>query len=579
MNLIDLLPKEDKALMEKYIHLYGIGEKDFIGLDEYLKYWAESKKKLYKLLGNQFQLEIPYSYEKPYAEMRTRFSALLSHPFLITLCNALTDKVFQNEELEKFLWDFCYREVYLNDKISKSIKFKPKENVKEIRLQEGMKPVRALQRIAKAYPELFSTEVFEDFRIKHSLCLNDKFVKGALVLSIHPFDFITMSDNASDWSSCMSWTNEGCYHLGTVEMMNSNNVIVAYIKSSSCPYNFSKGEEDHNLVWNNKKWRQLIYITKDIIVSGKAYPYSNKEVSFMALEELKKLAKQNLSWTYMFGPEKYSDMIHINSMEAMENNRRWLYTGQTFKHNILFDTRGMYNDMLNDSCTNYWCYRNKVPKMRIVSVSGKAPCACCGDDALYESECPEDYNDRWNNPERIVCSDCFEDGECYICDSFVGRNSLIQVNETKLCSSCASTYLKKCPCCGKPFVLSRYEKSNMPGIQISEMVYYGDYSYCNQDYYEHFDDCRSAFDNHIKPYPNMNVIPAFMCQDCLHKDLKNPNGLFVEKLLEKPPAYPTWMMKNMNKIITKRIYTEEEISNHPELSKMLMVNLEPYNME
>ena len=49
LNLIDLLPEEDKALMEKYIYLYGVGEKDFIGLDKYLKYWAESKKKLYKL--------------------------------------------------------------------------------------------------------------------------------------------------------------------------------------------------------------------------------------------------------------------------------------------------------------------------------------------------------------------------------------------------------------------------------------------------------------------------------------------------------------------------------------------------
>ena len=36
--------------MEKYIHLYGIKEQNFIGLDEYLKYWSESKKKLYKLL-------------------------------------------------------------------------------------------------------------------------------------------------------------------------------------------------------------------------------------------------------------------------------------------------------------------------------------------------------------------------------------------------------------------------------------------------------------------------------------------------------------------------------------------------
>ena len=38
-----------------------------------------------------------------------------------------------------------------------------------------------------------------------------------------------MSDNNSGWESCMSWRNNGCYRRGTVEMMNSPYVIVAYL--------------------------------------------------------------------------------------------------------------------------------------------------------------------------------------------------------------------------------------------------------------------------------------------------------------------------------------------------------------
>ena len=38
-----------------------------------------------------------------------------------------------------------------------------------------------------------------------------------------------MSDNDYGWDSCMGWMNEGEYRLGTVEMMNSPCIVVAYI--------------------------------------------------------------------------------------------------------------------------------------------------------------------------------------------------------------------------------------------------------------------------------------------------------------------------------------------------------------
>lgn len=589
MNLIELLPEKDKQLMTKYIHLYGIGEKSFIGLDQYLKYWAESKKKLYKLLGNQFQLEIPFSHEKSELEMRNRFAKLLQHPFMKSFVKAIEGEAFEeafDKESLSYLYEFHTRNMFYEDKTRNIIKFKPQTREKETRLQMGMKPIRALQRIANSFPDLFSMEEFEDFRIKHSLCLNDKYIKGTLVLSIHPFDFITMSDNDSDWSSCMSWTNEGCYHMGTVEMMNSNNVIVAYIKSSS-PYCFDKkNKKDLELVWNNKKWRQLIYVTKDIIVSGKPYPYPSRDVSITAIEELKKMAEKNLSWTYTYGPERYSDMKHINSMYSMDRNRGWLHRGESTKHNIIFDTKGMYNDMLNDNDTTYWCVRNKVPKMRIISVSGKAPCACCGSPALIESDCPDGYNDRWEDPEKIVCWECFDEGLCDACEKFYGKNSLIKVknhnNEVEaLCSHCASTLLKICPCCGEPFRIGLHDLSYMPGIRLKEEVVYSDFNVFNKDYYYKFRKVHHDLYNHIKPYEYMTVIPAFMCNKCIQKDLTNPSGLFIEKKLPRPKGtfFPPWVANSKRKIISKKIYTEDEIIQHPMLNKMLRINLEPYNKE
>lgn len=579
MNLINLLPQKDKELMEKYIYLYGT--KNFIGLDEYLKHWEKSKKKLYRLLGGKFQLEIPYSCSVTEEEMRARFFKFLKQSVFIEKFQSFISEKRMEAYYDNLL-ELVYTNTYVENKISKTIKFKTKEN-KEICLQKGMKPVRALQKIVHAFPEYFSKETFEDFRIKHSLCLNDKILKGTLVLSIHPFDFITMSDNNSDWSSCMSWMNEGCYHLGTVEMMNSNNVIVAYLKSETTPFYF--GEKDKEEKWNNKKWRQLIYVTKDIIVSGKSYPYTNKDISMIAIEKIKKLAEQNLSWTYTFGPEKYQDMKHINSLEAMENNKHWLKNGDSFKHNIIFDTKAMYNDMVSDNDVDYWCYRNKVKRMKIISISGKAPCACCGENAIREIAYADNYHDRWEDPERIICHTCWDATVCNYCNSSVDKSQIgISPFGDKICSHC-SHKIKKCPCCGEWFIFHNH--SQLPGIVIKDSsiknktIYYNHYMKFNNEYY-YKNPLSSSFldyENHIRPYKNMPIIPAFMCNNCITEEVNDPNGLFIKKEIFKDPVKSEeWHSKSKIKAISKIAYTEDEIAQNPKLNKLIFKNLECYKI-
>ena len=87
---------------------------------------------------------------------------------------------------------------------------------KQYVVSKGCKPMKALAKIAEAY----DIDGFEDFRICHSLVHNQKKIAGDITLSIHPFDYWTMSDNDCDWDSCMNWTNFGGYRQGTIEMMN-----------------------------------------------------------------------------------------------------------------------------------------------------------------------------------------------------------------------------------------------------------------------------------------------------------------------------------------------------------------------
>jgi hypothetical protein len=284
---------------------------------------------------------------------------------------------------------------------------------------------------------------------------------------------MTMSDNASNWQSCMSWKDEGCYHVGTVEMMNSNNVLCCYMENSESYYFGDEHTDEYK--WANKKWRQLIYFTKDIIVSGKSYPYYNEDITKALVQAVRKLAKENLGWSYSFGPELYQDMKYINSSMSMERVRNFIANGDTKKHNIIFDSRGMYNDMLNDNYTKYWCVRNKVKHNKIISYSGKAPCLCCGQSVISRNWDDDYYNDRFDNTGMVVCNDCASKFRCDVCGCITPnkKHHIVYMNnsgqEMKICNDCIKQYIKKCPECGKPTYFGR-DNDNAEDTHIDAFI-------------------------------------------------------------------------------------------------------------
>jgi len=574
VNLLEVLTKEDKKRIEEYIHLYG-ARHNFIGVDNWLKDWAANNFRMYRLLGNQLIHKIPFTYEKTEKEYRCQIANLrdfIPYGQFYSLCDL--ELLRDYPDVHEFIKDCLSSNSLMNDKISTNLKIKLPGKKKTFQVQVGSKPLRSLAKFLhycedcgsvtfKADVQKLITEV-DELLLKYSMIYNDKTIHGNLVLSIHPLDFMTMSDNASRWQSCMSWVHEGCYRVGTVEMMNSNNVLCCYLENPNTPFTFGTTEK---FEWNNKRWRQLVYFTKDIVVTGKPYPYENEDLSKKLLEVIRKLAKENLNWTYSFGPELYQDMIHINSLNAVENIQFFIRHKRTRKHNIIFHTKGMYNDMLNDSNMNYWCIRNKVDHNKVISYSGKAPCLCCGGTALREqSDNYGDYNDRYFNTNELICEDCLEDTRCFICGEtsaiiprkivYGGDGDGDKVAEIKICDSCETNFIYKCPCCGKTFFASELYDS-----------------YCKTGFEELGGDHFAAYikvvpDEDIKPtdfansqYYNIvqgdfglvkekTAIPVFMCNDCLEKDNR-----FEYKQVKVPTG---WMGYNRDIYISKEVQNLED---------------------
>lgn len=452
LNLMNYLTKEDNKKISAYLKTYGA--EGYIGNDKYLQDWADSKKKLFHLLGGNLIYKVPFSYERPQSEIYGKIDKFMWKDEFSKIRNDVLNTLEKHESIPNFLKseimsvfsNYCMRTGVLN----KTVKFQLPGKNKILQLQEGGKISRAIQKLVLYCCPDDKKEV-EDLLTKYSMIFNDKIVRGTMCLSIHPLDFLTMSDNANKWSSCMSWKDDGCYHLGTLEMMNSNNVIVAYLESKE-----DMSFEDNNknvYTWNSKKWRQLFYCTKEIIVSGKAYPYQNITVTKKVLKILQDLAKENWNHAYQFGIEQYCDMIHVDSLEKMETNHNWVRWGHK-KHNIIFDSDIMYNDMFNDNNTSYWCVRNKVKKNTMIKYSGKCRCLCCNDDLKVENDYIDGYNERFNNTKIPLCNHCQIDYTCDYCSAIAPRR--FYFNDMYLCPNCYQNNVRKCPCCGETFYLNDY---------------------------------------------------------------------------------------------------------------------------
>ena len=537
-NLMSQLTAEDRQKIENYISRFGVGN-SFIGLDAWLQYWATSKIKLYKMLNNSLIYKVPFECEKPTEILMDEIDDLLWSDSAATgfksWVNILYDakKITHGEALA--LWDIVSKTQLYDDKLYRSLKIKIDGASRELQIQSGMKPIRAMGKVIDYFKNseeyaggMLQSLDFEAYRIKHSRIFNDRKIRGNLVFSIHPLDFMTMSDNASDWKSCMSWRDEGCYHIGTVEMMNSNNVICCYIESAE-PFYFNKHTEpkSEEYKWANKKWRQLIYVTKDIIVSGKPYPFKSEETTKKIIEIARELANKNLNWRYSFGPELYKDMKHVQDGHTMNKIRDYIASGETTKHNIIFDTKGMYNDMLNDQNTAYWCVRNKVKRNKIISYSGKAPCLCCGKPVItenYSDDYDEDYyNERYENTGAVICEDCSDRLDCSSCrrTQKLAKHVYSYVNDCgiskTLCDHCWTAKVRICPDCGKPMII----EDNYPQIYIPLVKNYNIDEIKGRRFFNDSEEDYEVQEADEKGYET--IAPIFMHYSCAKKHIKDFN--------------------------------------------------------
>ena len=440
-ELFNRLTPHDLNLIRAYIHAYAGSDGDWAPdfkseMDYILRFWSNNKENLAKtIFRDGLILTKKVSFTKSESMMYDEIQNCVfdrNNPkidkFLdtfyekaediIATCidNTLDEDDWRRKpypRLSELLW---YEHLVPNKFDNYSFSIPNPKNGKTIEVNRGCKVSKVLGKIAEAY----DIPNFEDFRIAHSMALNQKRLEGELCISIHPLDYMTMSDNNCDWDSCMSWQQPGDYRQGTVEMMNSEYIVVAYLKSNEdMSITWSSNDE-----WNSKKWRQLFIVSPDLIMGIRQYPYENDELRGLVAKWLRELAMRSGYGVYtenacLFNNRKATPIAELNITPT-----------------FIFNMNKMYND-IGQGHFGYPSVNLKY-KDYLMNLSGPSECMTCGKDCSWA----DDIGER-----ELCCSECEGKLRCEECGSYIDLYYTIEFDGSYYCECCYSDITRTCSCC------------------------------------------------------------------------------------------------------------------------------------
>lgn len=440
------IPKEDLDAITYWRNKW-INDRLSCPTEELLCPWEAAKKEyLYKMFGEQLILKKKFNTQTPMLMRVEYFEDNLTvqqKRFLYQLSDYISAIL---EDLED--WRHPIFHLFSHSNLVHNIYDGPdveiKYNGEILRINHGMKIMKIIRKLMTLFSlnTPYYQEIFDDIRKLQSMANNKADLYGSLCISIHPLDYMTMSDNACDWESCMRW-NYGDYRLGTVEMMNSPCVVVGYLESKT-PF-YLDGDCSEQYPWSNKKWRSLFVVTKDCIAAVKGYPYQSEELNDEILDWLKELAETNLGWKYDLGQVITKDnhtIVNRTTGEVM------------FQKRIKFETEYMYNDFY--TLTGHPAYLNSSINLdESIYYSGLAQCMQCGDIIDYDDR---DYVDEGAS---LICGQCLGAYRyCEACDERLPGNDeywyYTDKGEGPYCEYCFNEIAFTCPFTGDVLLKEDY---------------------------------------------------------------------------------------------------------------------------
>lgn len=161
-------------------------------------------------------------------------------------------------------------------------------NYGEISIPKGSKIVRSFKFF------IDDKELLTKAQNEASRVIQNDGIEGILGVSVHPLDFLSLSENTYNWRSCHALDGE--YRAGNLSYMMDGITFVCYLRgddSEKLPH------FPESVPWHSKKWRCLGFLSDDLksgIMMGRPYPYPAADI----LETIRERIFNN-EWGLDFG--------------------------------------------------------------------------------------------------------------------------------------------------------------------------------------------------------------------------------------------------------------------------------------
>lgn len=348
------------------------------------------------------------------------------------------------------------------------------------KIKKGMKLVKAF----KFFEE--DKCALTDIQNHASRIIQEDKIEGKLCISVHPLDYLSLSENTYNWRSCHALDGE--FRSGNLSYMVDKSTFICYLKS----------EKEENLPnfpfkWNSKKWRVLLYFSSDwnMIMAGRQYPFSTDVgLNFILTDLLRQSGLCRNSYWGTWHDEILKRVAFGSNEGYFHLNHLYLPVGNELVKldDLVEDAPGsmQFNDLLRSSFYtpmyafrhygnyNPW-YGNECGESRADStkfvIGGEVPCLRCGEHALEITEsmqcigCEEEFgtlddddfgycsccgrhiyldNGHWIDDDNVLCDQCYrsETSRCDHCGRVVFNDELSFNRELDeyLCKDCQEEY-------------------------------------------------------------------------------------------------------------------------------------------
>ena len=323
---------------------------------------------MYKEIQENFNKVIEYSQEfcpntdllfSDWYKAKEKFIKLFNGKLIVN-CGEVSfalDKQTKDEKISEFLdsIDFEYhlhdltafidtqREGFYKNEISKEYMYH------DTRIPVGSKLVKSFKHF------ITNKTLLEEIQNRASMLIQDDKIHGELCFSVHPLDFLSLSETTYKWRSCHALDGE--YRAGNLSYMCDSSTVICYLKAKDDKKlpNFPP-----DVKWNSKKWRCLLFFSESEqeIFYGRQYPMFSYDAMYQILLDLwaKKIINKQGHIDEWIPP--YKDFINkvpceLGGSFGLQDRyypiRRKLYPIRE----IVEDKSELhFNDLLRSSCYN-----------------------------------------------------------------------------------------------------------------------------------------------------------------------------------------------------------------------------------